>query len=175
MCGSFKLNKKVKIVYPQRMTETNPVGRPTVMTPEVIAKLEIAFLNGATDKEAIFLGGISKDAFYDYCKLNPEFTERIDQLRDVPKYTARMNIVRAIEKGDKAMSQWYLERKVKDEFAQRSEHTGKNGESLTLQVISYNDSHNDPTQLQAETVPARITESTTEVQDSGVPQTSGQE
>jgi len=129
------------------------VGRPTVMTPEVIAKLEESFLFGATDKEAIFLANISKDAFYDYCKLHPEFTERIDALRDMPKITARMNIDKAIREGDKQLSQWYLERKAKNEFAQRSELTGKEGETLNVNVINYKDSNNSP-QLPTEGLPA---------------------
>lgn len=112
------------------MTDTRPVGRPTVVTPEVIAKLEVSFLLGCTDKEAIFLANISKDAFYDYCLKNPEFAERKEELKDMPKIKARMNINKALDDGDKNLSQWYLERKVKEEFAQRSEVTGKDGKDF---------------------------------------------
>lgn len=97
------------------------VGRPTVMTEEVIAKLEDAFLDGASDKESIFWANISKDAFYDYCKENPEFTERIEDLRDSLKLKAKKNIAKGINEGDRTLSQWYLERKVKHEFSQRTE------------------------------------------------------
>jgi hypothetical protein len=105
-------------------------GRPTVMTSENIAKLEEAFLNGATDKEAMFIADISSSTFYDYCKENPEFAERKEALKDMVKYRARQNIVSAINDGDKTLSQWYLERKAKDEFSQRTEQTGKDGKDL---------------------------------------------
>lgn len=109
-------------------------GRPTVMTEETLRKLEEAFLNGATDKEAIFQADISSTAFYDYCKENPDFAERKEALKDQVKYRARMNIVKAIEEGDKQLSQWYLERKVKNEFAQRTEHTGEEGGPIALET-----------------------------------------
>ena len=105
-------------------------GRPTLFTLETIAKLEEAFLNGATDKEAIFLAQVSSAAFYNYEKNNPEFVERKEGLKDMVKYKARMNITGAINMGDKTLSQWYLERKAKDEFAQRTEQTGKDGTPL---------------------------------------------
>lgn len=106
------------------------IGRPTVMTPETINKLEEAFSNGASDKEAIFLANISSATFYAYCQENPDFSERKEALKDMIKYKARMNIARAVETGDRPMSQWYLERKVKEEFSPRGELTGALGVDL---------------------------------------------
>lgn len=102
-------------------------GRPTVMTPEVLRILEECFSYGSTDKEAIFIANISSTAFYDYCKQNPEFAERKERLKDMPKYQSRKNIVDKINKGDLTASQWYAERKMKDEFSikQEVEHSGK--------------------------------------------------
>ena len=108
----------------------NKGGRPTVMTIETIGKLEEAFLSGATDKEACFYADIHPDTLYVYCKENPEFSLRKEALKDSPKLRAKMNIVEAIQGGDKPLSQWYLERKAKDEFANRSEITGKDGKDL---------------------------------------------
>lgn len=99
----------------------NDIGRPTVMTLEVLAKLEEAFSVGATDKEAIFIAGISKDAFYDYCKINPDFADRKEALKDMPKYAAKKNIVNKINLGDVSTSQWYAERKIKEEFSNRTD------------------------------------------------------
>lgn len=100
---------------------SQPVGRPTVMTEEAIRKLEEAFSFGASDKEAIFIADISSSTFYDYCKDHPEFAERKEQLKDMPKYRARVNIVNKIKEGDVPTSLWYAERKIKDEFSQKSE------------------------------------------------------
>jgi len=106
------------------------IGRPTVMTPKTISRLEEAFLNGATDKEAVFLAGISMSTLYAYCQEHPEFSDRKEALKDMPKYTARINVIKAIDAGDKALSQWYLERKAKSEFASRTEHTGEEGKAI---------------------------------------------
>lgn len=103
------------------------------MTEAVLLKLEEAFLNGATDKEAIFQANISSSTFYKYCEENPEFLERKEALKDQVKYRARRNIVKAIEEGDKTLSQWYLERKVKGEFAQRTENTGPEGGPIQVE------------------------------------------
>lgn len=97
------------------------VGRPTVITAEIIAKLEQAFSYGATDKEACFIAGIGDRTLYDYCQANPEFSQRKEALKDLVKYQARVNIGNAINEGDKSLSQWYLERKAKDEFSQKTE------------------------------------------------------
>ncbi len=112
------------------------LGRPSVMTEEVIRKLEEAFIIGASDKEACFVANISMSTLYDYCKANPDFSERKEDLKDRPKYLARKNIADAIITGDKTLSQWYLERKVKSEFAQRNEHTGEEGKPLMVSFDS---------------------------------------
>lgn len=114
---------------------SNPIGRPTKMSQETIAKLEDAFKYGANDKEACFVAEISRTIFYDYCKEHPEFVDRIDDLRSMTKMIAKRNIARAVEKenelgGGIATSQWYAERKVKEEFSVRSEVTGKDGRDL---------------------------------------------
>jgi hypothetical protein len=106
------------------------IGRPTIMTPETIAKLEEAFLVGASDLEACLVADIGKSTLYTYCQENPEFQERKEKLKDMVKYQARSNVAKAINEGDKTLSQWYLEKKGKDEFSSRLEQTGANGENL---------------------------------------------
>lgn len=68
-------------------------GRPTVMTPDVIAKLEAAFTNAFSDEQACAYANISVDALYDYQKENPEFTKRKQQLKLRPDITAKQTIV----------------------------------------------------------------------------------
>lgn len=118
------------------------IGRPTIVTPETIATLEDAFSNGASDREAIFLANISSATFYNYCKEHPDFLERKEALKDMIKYQARLNVKKAISDNDKQVSQWYLERKVKEEFAQRSEVTGKDGKDLIPDEETRNKAHN---------------------------------
>lgn len=116
-------------------------GRPTKMTPETIAKLEIAFSNGASDVEASFVAGITKTTLYEYCNDNPGFSDRKEALKDMVKYQARANVADAVRDGDKSLSQWYLERKVKEEFAVRSEVTGKDGADLPVPIMILTDVH----------------------------------
>ena len=102
----------------------NKVGRPTVMTKEVLSKLEMLFAHGLTDREACLIANISPASLYDYCVANPEFGERKEMLKDKPKIQAKLNISEEINKGDRDTSKWYLERKAKDEFSTKQEISG---------------------------------------------------
>lgn len=101
--------------------EERPVGRPTVMTPEVVAKLEHGFAMGFSDVEASLYANISKDSLYDYCKKYPEFSHRKEELKNHPKLLAKTNLYNALKENSKIEdSKWYLERKDK-EFKPKSE------------------------------------------------------
>lgn len=95
------------------------VGRPTIMTPEVLNKLEEVFAIGGTDKEACFYADISHQTLYDYQAEHPEFVERKEALKERPILKARQTIVRGLD--DDKNAQWYLERKRKNEFSVRTE------------------------------------------------------
>lgn len=110
--------------------QVNLGGRPTVMTSDVVIKLEQAFAIDATVEEACSYAEISRNTFYEYLKKNPEFQDRIDDLRNRPILKARQTIVKSLDNPNQA--QWYLERKKKREFAQRNEYTGADGEPLNL-------------------------------------------
>ena len=103
-------------------------GRPTKMTTEVVLKLEQAFLIGANDSLACSYAGISRNTFYEYLKKNPNYQDRIDDLRNMPKLKALQTVENKIHDIDTA--KWYLERKMKEEFASRTEQTGANGKDL---------------------------------------------
>ena len=102
------------------MAKSN-AGRPTVMTPEVISKLEEAFSMGCGDREACLHANISTQPLYDYQTLHPEFTERKAMLKEKLILKSRQNVQLAIDTGDRDMTKWYLERKKKAEFSTRSE------------------------------------------------------
>lgn len=102
------------------------VGRPTVMTPETIIKLEQAFSIGASDLEACFHAGIGKTTLYEYQERNPEFAERKAMLKEKMVLKARQVVAKGMEDGDKQTAQWYLERKKKDEFSIKNENLNTN-------------------------------------------------
>ena len=76
---------------------------------------------------------ISQDAFYDYIKKHPEFSEKIEHWKQRLKLRAKMNIQNAIDDGDKDVSKWYLE-KTDDGFNPkvRQEVSGSLGFNLVV-------------------------------------------
>lgn len=98
-----------------------PIGRPPAVTKDVLNKLEEAFALGCTDLEACFYAGISDRVLYLYQEKNPEFVHRKQSLKEQPVLKARKVVVDAIDDGDKQTSQWYLERKKKEEFSTKTE------------------------------------------------------
>ena len=95
-------------------------GRRTIMTQEVIDKLEYAFALGCTDNEACLHAGISPATLYNHQERDPKFLERKDLLKSKPIFLARETVLRGVkENPDIALR--FLERKKKDEFSLRTE------------------------------------------------------
>ncbi len=106
-----------------------PVGRPTVMTEEVVNKLEQAFSMGCSDLEACLFADISKQTLYDYQEKHPEFVDRKAMLKQKMIFKARSVIAEALNKKDENTAKWLLERKLKDEFSTKIEsNVNLNGE-----------------------------------------------
>jgi hypothetical protein len=105
------------------------MARPTVMTPEVIAKLEEAFAWGCTDIEACLWADIADDTLYKYQRENPEYIKRKASLKEKPVLLARKSVVKQLQ-SDGKLAMDYLSRKKKEEFAPRTELTGKDGENI---------------------------------------------
>ena len=98
------------------------VGRPTILTPEIIAKLEQAFSMGCSDLEACFYADIGKTTLYNYQNAHPEFVERKERLKERMIFKARTVIADALNNKDENTARWYLERKRKDEFSTKQEN-----------------------------------------------------
>ena len=106
----------------------NKVGRKTVMTPEVVNKLEQGFTMGFTDEEACLYANISKQTLYDYCKRVEGYTDRKEELKNHPKLLAKVNLYNALKDNKKIEdSKWYLERRDK-EFKQKTDITSNDNE-----------------------------------------------
>lgn len=103
------------------MGKSKTRGRPSVMTAEVLQKLEHGFSRGLTDKEACCYAGISESTLYNYGNENPDFLERKELLKEQPKMKAKFVIYDALEEGNLITARWYLERKAKDEFSTKQE------------------------------------------------------
>lgn len=72
-------------------------GRPTVMTPDVLGKLEDAFMNAFTDEMACLYAGIHRDTLYAYCQENPAFSDRKETLKMTPDLRAQQTIIKDID------------------------------------------------------------------------------
>jgi len=106
-------------------TKRKKAGRPTVMTPEVIRKIEeVAALDGTVEEMAMY-AGINPDTIYDHLKKNLKFSDRIKSLRQRPILKARQTVVKGIEHNyNNAMD--YLKRKRKSEFGDNVQIDGVN-------------------------------------------------
>lgn len=111
---------------------TKAVGRPTLMTPETINKLEEVFGIGGSDKEACFYANISHQTLYNYQEEHPEFVERKEALKERPILKARQTIVKALE--NPADAKWYLEKKKRLEFGQNIDITSA-GQKLPTPIL----------------------------------------
>lgn len=132
----------------------NNAGRPTVMTKETLQKLEAAWNIGATDKIACASAGIAESTLYNYIVEHPEYMEVKEHCKSQIAIQALNNTAQAMQgknwKGDPycddasecskvalETSKWALTHgKFKADFAERTEFTGADGESLAP-VIKY--------------------------------------
>lgn len=123
--------EKVKEVKAKAKGQTytrSGFGRPTVMTKDTLQKLRQAFLMGFNDEESCAYANIAPQTLYNYQEKNPDFLEYKEVWKQNPILKAKAVLYNSLSKTDTA--QWYLERKLKGEFALRQEITGANGDPV---------------------------------------------
>ncbi len=96
------------------------MGRPSIMTPEIINKLEQAFMLGCSDLEACLFADIGKSTLYNYQDANPDFLERKEKLKENPILVARTSVISGLN-NDPDLALRFLERRKKDEFSTKTE------------------------------------------------------
>lgn len=107
-------------------------GRPTVMTGETLQKLEDAFLDGLSDRQACLVADISLQTLYNYGKENPEFLERKELLKENNKIRAKRVVSKELKNGNTGVALWYLERKEKEEFSTKQITELSGGAELSI-------------------------------------------
>ncbi len=95
------------------------VGRKTVITEAVVRKLECILQLGVSDALACQYAKISRDTLYNHIKSDPEFSDRIESAKQYAVIAAAQVVVNAIRKNDVRAAQWWLERKLPEEFGDR--------------------------------------------------------
>ena len=117
-------------------------GIPTKLTPEVVTKLEEVFAIDGTVEEACFYANISRNAYYEWIKANPQLNDRFESLRQRPFLLARQTIVKAIKDNPQYAFE-YMKRKKKNEFSERQELTAADGKDLVTKIEIINPTTND--------------------------------
>jgi hypothetical protein len=103
------------------------------MTPEVIAKLEEAYLKGCTDAEACFYADISLTTLYNYCEKHEEFRDRKELLKQNPLFKARDVLLKALENGDVNTANKLIDRKE----GSKLQVGGIGGGPVRIQAVEY--------------------------------------
>lgn len=109
-----------------KKNKENSLWRPTVVTDQVVSKLEEGFSKGLTDVEACLYANISKKTLYRYIEKNPDFWHRKEELKQQPKMKAKLIINDKLDEKDDYNARWYLETKGKDEFSKKVETINEN-------------------------------------------------
>lgn len=107
---------KGKVIAPR----AGRTGRPSVMTQEIVTKLEHAFVYDSSVEEACLYAGISRNTYYEFVKHYPDFQDRVETLRHAPYLMARRTLIAAAEH-DADLALKILERRRKTEWSTRSE------------------------------------------------------
>lgn len=111
-------------------------GRPTVMTEEVIRKIEeVAALDGSV-AEMAYYAGIHPDTIYAKMNDDKDFSDRIKALRERPILKARQTVVKSLDNPVHAFN--YLSKKKKDEFGNNLDLT-TGGDKLSPMLVKFID------------------------------------
>ena len=92
-------------------------GRPTVITKDVVQKLEQALREGFSVDMACHVSGISRSTYYDHINSDPAFSYKMELAQDWVTQRAKQVVAKAIDTGDLKAAQWWLERKARSEFS----------------------------------------------------------
>lgn len=95
------------------------VGRPSKKDDErfdAVRKLLAAFWRGCNVTEACIYAGISRETYYEWCRLVPELSDSFAEARTRVSEKAKDVVVDAIYNGDIKAAKWWLERRNRKEF-----------------------------------------------------------
>ena len=81
--------------------------------------------------------GVNRSTYYDYYKTDSDFREQVDDLSNVVLDFAESQLHKQIQAGNTTATIFYLKTKGKGRgYIERTEYTGKDGESLSQQNIN---------------------------------------
>lgn len=110
-------------------------GRPTKYNPDRHNRIIEALRAGNTRKASAMFGGVSVDAFQEWVKIYPEFSQDVERA----EAEAEIRNVAIIQKAATDTWQaaaWWLERRRPGDYRTRSEVTGADGGAVRV-VVEY--------------------------------------
>jgi hypothetical protein len=119
-------------------------GRPTVITPATVRKLEQAFKDGLSVSEACFVSGIGRTAYYERRSNDEAFANKMELAKAYVSIKAKKTVVQAIDTGNLTAAKWWLERKARNEFGTNTvdedaqwetQHTANQSDDVLRQIL----------------------------------------
>lgn len=112
---------------------------------EVIEILKPFFKMGCSVTKACSYAGIPRTTIQTWIENDDTLRLKVEAWQNEPNAMARSNWLAKMAEGDYNASKDWISKREKDEFADRVENTGKDGEPLTIQVISYGEKEDSNT------------------------------
>lgn len=129
-------NTKNKVTKPAKASKTPKKRGPKKADPLVkfMPVLERYLILGYSLSKACQLGGLAWSTVQEHYADNAKFRQSVDSLIHAPNVKARANIVSNINRGSVEDSWKWLNSREREDFATRTENTGKDGEPLTQPI-----------------------------------------
>lgn len=105
----------------KKTTKKKKAGRTSKYSETIVSKLELAFKNDFNVSQACDYANISRDTYYKWLEEKKGFSDRMEAAKSNLIRTAKINLARAVRKGDLDTSKWVLERRAKEEYSQRQD------------------------------------------------------
>lgn len=118
---------------------TNLGGRPTVITDDVVQKLENVFKLGVTDAVACNYAKIAERTFYDHLRSDEGFRSLIQAAKDYARILACSVVIDAIKNKDIQAAKWFLEKRYPEEFGTQVPTVLVQNNQISNQVVSTQD------------------------------------
>lgn len=106
---------------------------------EILQSLKPYFMLGYNRTRACTLALFNPTTLSNWEAADATITVQINAWIEYANHKARSNVVESIEKGDKDLSKWWLERKDRNDFATRQESTGNDGNPIEINTKDITD------------------------------------
>ena len=102
--------------------------------PEIVKEIADHVRQGRTQKDAAILSNISEKTFYNWIDTYSNFSQELKKAQSEFKKQLEIRIQKASGTTWQAAA-WMLERRCKEDYSLRTEHTDKDGEALFSQIV----------------------------------------